>query len=82
MSDNNTFERLQSVFSSVIGAGNAATITPTSTMDEVEGWDSMNFINLVIAVETEYKIRIDGLDAASMVTIPSILEYLDRQLAK
>lgn len=82
MPNNNTFERLQSVFSGVIGADNAATITPTSTMDEVEGWDSLNFINLVIAVETEYSIRIDGLDAASMVTIPSILEYLERQISK
>ena len=79
MTDNGKFERLQSVFASVIGANNAATITPESTMDQVEGWDSLNFINLVIAVETEYKIRIDGLDATSMVTIPSILEYLDRQ---
>lgn len=79
MTDNSKFERLQSVFASVIGANNAATITPESTMDQVEGWDSLNFINLVIAVETEYKIRIDGLDATSMVTIPSILEYLDRQ---
>jgi len=79
MTDNSKFERLQSVFASVIGAKNAATITPDSTMDQVEGWDSLNFINLVIAVETEYKIRIDGLDATSMVTIPSILEYLDRQ---
>lgn len=82
MSGDSKFERLQSVFASVIGQDNAQTITPTSTMDEVEGWDSMNFINLVIAVETEYDIRIDGLDATSLVTIPSILEYLDAQAAK
>lgn len=79
MSDESKFERLRSVFALVIGANNASTITPTSTMDEVEGWDSLNFIGLVMAVENEYNIRIDGLDATSMVTIPSILEYLERQ---
>ena len=78
MTDNEKFERLQGVFATVIGDENAASMTPSSTMDEVEGWDSLNFINLVVAVETEYSIRIDGLDAMSLVTVPEILEYLER----
>lgn len=79
MTDNAKFERLRGVFASVIGDDNAQTMNVESTMDDVEGWDSLNFINLVIAVETEYNIRIDGLDAASLVSVPGILEYLERE---
>lgn len=77
MSDTDNFLRVQSVFASVIGEDAAAKMTQESTMDDVEGWDSMNFINLVIAMETEFGIRIDGLDAISLVTVPGILEYLE-----
>jgi len=79
MTDSAKFERLRGVFASVIGDDNAQTMNAESTMDDVEGWDSLNFINLVIAVETEYNIRIDGLDAASLVSVPGILEYLERE---
>lgn len=81
MENNENFIRLRAVFESVVGEKSASTMTINSTIDDVEGWDSMNFISLVIAVETEYNIRIDGLDAASMVTVKSILDYIDRKLS-
>ena len=81
MENNENFIRLRAVIESVVGEKSASTMTINSTIDDVEGWDSMNFISLVIAVETEYNIRIDGLDAASMVTVKSILDYIDRKLS-
>ncbi len=48
-------------------------------MDDIDGWDSMTHLAIIVGLEAEFNLRIDGLDAASMISVPSILEYLRAQ---
>ena len=32
-------------------------ITPETTANEVDGWDSLSHVNLILAVESKFKIR-------------------------
>jgi len=50
-----------------------------ATMDEVDGWDSLNFLNIIVELENAFEIRIDGLDAATLTSVPNILEYLENR---
>ena len=72
------FERVEQVFRRIIDADKLSGFSETSSMDDVEGWDSLNFLNIVLELESEFGIRIDGLDAAEMTSMPRILEQIKR----
>ena len=42
------------------------TITESTTAAEVDGWDSMAHINLIIAVEKQFGIKFTGSEIAGM----------------
>ena len=49
-------DRLQRVFREVFD-DDGINIAPEMTAGDVEGWDSLSHINLIVAVETEFGIR-------------------------
>jgi acyl carrier protein len=75
MSDE-VYERVHKIFATVLSGQQLEAFHPESTMDEIDGWDSMTFLEIIMGLEGEFGIRIDGLDAASMISVPNILAYL------
>ena len=75
MSDD-TYQRIEDVFRSMLSDEQMGALSPEATMDDVEGWDSLNFLEMIMGLESAFSIRIDGLDAANLTSIPSIIEYL------
>lgn len=71
------FDRLKTIFGTILPPDSLATLSTESTMDNTEGWDSLNFLNVIMGIESEFGVRIDGLDAANMVSISNILAYLE-----
>lgn len=66
-SPSSVLEQMQSVFRSVFG-DDELTLRDEMTADDIEGWDSMAHINLIIALEKHFKIKfataeISGLKA-------------------
>jgi acyl carrier protein len=73
------FERIQRCFAKVIGDDEAYKMTSDSTMEDVSGWDSLNFVGLIVAVEDEFEIRLSTLDAAALTSVPAIEQYLQER---
>jgi len=73
------FDRIQRCFAKVIGEDEANKMTPDSTMEDVKGWDSLNFIGLIVAVEDEFGIQLSTLDAAALTSVPAIEQYLQER---
>jgi acyl carrier protein len=65
------------VFRKVLTEEQFAGFNLGASMDEVDGWDSLNFLSIIVELENAFDIRIDGLDAANMTSVPNILEYLE-----
>ena len=42
------------------------------SMDDIPGWDSFKHIELIIAIEKEFKIKLEYTDTTEMVSIPII----------
>ena len=68
------FEHVSGVFRTMLTDDQMAALTPHATMDDVEGWDSLNFLDMIMGLERTFDIRIDGLDAANLVSVPNIIE--------
>ena len=70
------YGRLGPIFSSFLSEEQMGALNPDATMDDVEGWDSLSFLDMIMAIENEFGIRIDGLDAVNLTSIPNIIAYL------
>jgi len=56
MTRNEVFSVIQDIFRDIFDADDLI-ITNTTNSDEIEDWDSLNHINLVSAIEKEFKIK-------------------------
>ena len=50
-----------------------------ATMVELEGWDSLNHMELMLAIEIEYGVRISTTLMLELVSLDSIQDFLKSQ---
>lgn len=51
-------------------------ITPESTPDTLEAWDSLRLLDLVLAIEQEAHVEISPDRLEEMMSVPAILEII------
>lgn len=54
----------------------AINIDGNSSIKTVERWDSLQHVNLMMALEQEFDIQIDVVDAIEMTSFPAICKTL------
>ena len=55
-------------------------ITPEMTADDVDGWDSLSHINLIIAVETMFKIRFTKKELLTFRNVGDLLSNIEAKV--
>jgi acyl carrier protein len=75
--DRDLFERSREIVSAVLGMPLEAVSLETSHASVVS-WDSMNVLNLLLAIEAEFGIRLDLVDAAELVSVQDIVRILKK----
>jgi acyl carrier protein len=55
-------------------------VTPSTTAENVEGWDSFAHINLVVAVETHFKIKINTAEIEELKNVGELVDLVDEKL--
>jgi acyl carrier protein len=67
--------RVAKVFSEVLGVA-ADTITDDTSPDNTPQWDSMAAMNLVVALEDEFDVRLSTAEIVSMRTVAIVKKVL------
>jgi acyl carrier protein len=49
-------------------------------MNDVNNWDSLSHMNLIVSIEDEFKIELSGDEIAEMVTFNQIREIIQKHL--
>ena len=75
-----TLERLNPVFCTVFD-DETIIITRDSTSNDIEGWDSLSHMNLIIAVEMEFKVKFALGELQSMKNVGSLVDLIEKKLA-
>lgn len=57
-----------------------ASIGPDASMDTIPSWDSLRHMNLVLALEEEFKVTIPDEDAGDITSYQLIKLVLEQQL--
>lgn len=74
MEENEMLRRLEAVFSDVLEED--VTLEPTTTADDVDGWDSVTNVELVVAIEQAFDVRFNSGEIARLDDVGQLVERL------
>ena len=57
-------------------------VSPNTRADDVEGWDSFNHINIVVAVEAHFGIKINTAEIEELRNVGELVALIERKLGK
>ena len=78
MGDSDSMSRLVGVFQQVFG-NDTLSLSPSTTAQDVEGWDSLMHINLIVAVEREFKVRFTTREITALQNVGDLLGVIARK---
>jgi len=81
MNKNEIVKRLTEVFRDVFG-DDSIVITPSTTANDIDDWDSIEHINLIGAVEDEFKMRFKMREVSGMKNVGEMIDIISERAKK
>ena len=75
MSKEEVYERLNNVFRDVFDDENIV-VKPETTSNDIEDWDSLEHINLIVAVENEFGIKFNMGEVTTMKNVGEMVDII------
>ena len=75
MSSEEVLERVKGIIVEQLGVADTAVTMDASFIDDL-GADSLDIVELVMALEEEFDIEIPDSDAEKVVTVSDVVEYI------
>ena len=75
MSSEEIFEKVKKIIVEQLGVAEGAVTTEASFIDDL-GADSLDIVELVMALEEEFSIEIPDADAEKVVTVGDVVDYI------
>ena len=70
------FEKIRDVIAEQLGVEDVETITMDTTFIDDLGADSLDIVELIMALEEEFDIEIPEADAEKISTVGDVVEYI------
>ncbi len=75
MSSEEVFEKVKAIIVEQLGVSESAVTMEASFIDDL-GADSLDIVELVMALEEEFDIEIPDTDAEKVVAVSDVVEYI------
>ncbi len=75
------YERLTKIISQVLG-DDAIVLTPTTSAEDVPGWDSFNHINIIVGAEAEFGVKFNASELEQLKNVGDFAALIEKRLAK
>ena len=79
MSETETFEQLKKLIVELLEVDESK-VVPTSSFADDFNADSLDFIELITAVEDNFKIEIPDEDAENLQTVQNAIDYIESKI--
>jgi acyl carrier protein len=73
----NTLERLNEVFREVFDNEDLS-VTPATTAKDIEGWDSLMHVTLIVNVEKAFGVRFTSSEVAGLKNVAELMQLIER----
>ena len=80
MSSEEVFEKVKETIIEQLGVADTAVTTEASFIDDL-GADSLDIVELIMALEEEFDMKIPDADAEKIVTVGDVVEYIREHVA-
>lgn len=80
MSTNEIFEKVQKIVADQLGVETSAVVPQASFQNDL-GADSLDTVELVMALEEEFEIEIPDEAAEEILTVQSAVDYINKKVA-
>lgn len=80
MPDPEILTQIESVVTEVLG-GDKLNLTPETTAESVEGWDSLSHIQIVVGLERQFGIRFNAAELIDYQNVGALADGIQRKLA-
>ncbi|MBR5521210.1 MAG: acyl carrier protein [Oscillospiraceae bacterium] len=71
------FAQLTEIFQDVFD-DDEIVLTDDTTADDIEDWDSLEQINLLVAIEKEFKIKFQLSDVSSLENVGAMVDLVEK----
>ncbi|WP_442756458.1 acyl carrier protein [Methylocystis sp. JAN1] len=75
MTDNDLYNQLTEVFRDIFVRDDIA-LTPEMTAEDVEGWDSFKMIEIVMAVESRFGIKVKSKELDELESVGDLVRLI------
>jgi acyl carrier protein len=75
MDDPQIYARLTEIFRDVFDA-DSIEVTPELTVKDVDGWDSLNHIRMILSVEKSFKTKFTTPEVARLQNVGDLVELI------
>lgn len=75
MENNEILAKVQDIFRDVLDNEDIV-LSPQTTADDVEDWDSLSHIQLIVAIEKEFKIKFTSKEILSWANVSEMVECI------
>ena len=76
MSSTETLEQVRLAMEDVFDLDDL-TISPETTADDIEEWDSLSHIRLIVAIERRMKIKFSNAEVERLKNVGELVELID-----
>jgi len=76
-----TLETLEPIFREVFDDG-SITLGRETTADDIEEWDSLTHMNLVIALELKFKVKFALGELQTLKNVGDMLDLINKKMTK
>lgn len=80
MSSEEVFEKVKETIIEQLGVADTAVTTEASFIDDL-GADSLDIVELIMALEEEFDTEIPDADAEKIVTVGDVVDYIKEHVA-
>ena len=80
MSSEEVFEKVKETIIEQLGVADTAVTTEASFIDDL-GADSLDIVELIMALEAEFDMESPDADAEKIVTVGDVVEYIREHVA-
>jgi acyl carrier protein len=79
MGKDEIYERLTQIFRDVFD-DDSLLVTAATTADDIEGWDSFNHINLLVATEAAFRIKFKATEIEDLKNVGALVAVIGGKL--
>jgi acyl carrier protein len=80
METTDIFEKLNSVFNDIFDE-DSLELTPQLTAKDIEGWDSLTHIRLILTVEKEFDVKFSTAELSQFENVGQLVDMINGKLS-